>query len=136
MTKTIAILATLDTKGHEASFLRQEIEAFGGKALLIDIGVVGDPTTEPDVRREKVMEAGGTPLADMLAAPTRQDASPVIVAGAKKIVLSLLNDGKIDGILGLGGTQGTPNCTVATVKSCYRPTASSIDLATTMRSSS
>lgn len=111
MTKTIAILATLDTKGQEAAYLRQEIEAFGGKALLIDIGVVGDPATEPDLRREEVMQAGGTTLAKILSDPNRQDASPVMVAGATKIVLSLLSEAKIDGILGLGGTQGTPNCT-------------------------
>lgn len=41
--KNIAILATLDTKADEANFMRGEIEALGGSATLIDIGVVGDP---------------------------------------------------------------------------------------------
>jgi uncharacterized protein (UPF0261 family) len=38
MNRTVAVLATLDTKGAEAEFLRQQIEALGGKALLDDLG--------------------------------------------------------------------------------------------------
>ena len=41
MTKTIAVLATLDTKGQEADYLRERIQAHGCNALLVDIGVVG-----------------------------------------------------------------------------------------------
>ncbi|MFT5633060.1 MAG: hypothetical protein ACI9SQ_000772, partial [Rubritalea sp.] len=43
MSKVIAILATLDTKAAEANLMREEIESLGGKALIIDIGVVGKP---------------------------------------------------------------------------------------------
>ena len=46
MSKIIAILATMDTKGAESHFIRQEIEALGGRTLLIDIGVVGKATIE------------------------------------------------------------------------------------------
>ena len=42
-TKTIVVLATLDTKGTEARYLADKIEEFGHKALLIDTGVVGVP---------------------------------------------------------------------------------------------
>ncbi|SVE54084.1 uncharacterized protein METZ01_LOCUS506938, partial [marine metagenome] len=38
MTKVIAVLATLDTKGQEASFLREQLEKLGSSALVIDIG--------------------------------------------------------------------------------------------------
>ena len=112
MTHTIAILATLDTKGEEANYLREELEALGGRALLIDIGVVGDPGTPPDVPREDIAAAGGKPLAEILAAPTRQDASPIMVAGATAILGRLVDAGEVDGVIGLGGTQGTPNCTL------------------------
>ncbi|MCB9915854.1 MAG: Tm-1-like ATP-binding domain-containing protein [Planctomycetes bacterium] len=109
--KTIAVLATLDTKGEEAQYLREELEALGGRALLVDVGVVGAPGARADVTREEVAAAGGTPLAKLLEHPTRQTASPVMNAGATKLLLEKVAAGEVHGVLGLGGTQGTSNCT-------------------------
>jgi uncharacterized protein (UPF0261 family) len=108
--KTIAILATLDTKGAEADFMRQEIERLGGKALLIDIGVVGKALIEPDISKEVVIEAGGSSLEQLLDHPSRAKTNPVIIAGATKVVLDLQRSGKIHAVLTLGGTQGTSTC--------------------------
>src|SRR5687768_17332791 len=55
---TIAVLATLDTKGEEARFLREQLAELGSKALLVDLGVLGEPVTTADVTREQVAEAG------------------------------------------------------------------------------
>ncbi len=108
--KTIAILATLDTKAAEANFMRQEIESLGGKVLLIDLGVVGDSPIKADISREEIMEAGGSSLAKLLDDPSREKASPVIIAGATRIVLELQKSGRIHAVLTLGGTQGTSTC--------------------------
>ena len=108
---TIAILATLDTKGAEAAYIKDQIELLGGQACLFDMGVVGQPGTTPDVSRDEIAEAGGLPLADILAAPTRQDASPIFIAGTTRILHAKLKAGEIDGVLALGGTQGTSNAT-------------------------
>ena len=112
MTKTIAILATLDTKGAEVRYLREELEALGGRALVIDIGVIGEPGTSPDISKEAVAAAGGKPLEEILSAPTRQEASPVMVAGASALLGAKIKAGEIHGVIGLGGTQGTANCTL------------------------
>ena len=64
--KTIVVLATLDTKGAEAHYLRQQIEKAGDKAWVIDVGVVGQPATTADTSREEVAAAGGRPLAELL----------------------------------------------------------------------
>src|SRR5207247_2309293 len=61
--KTIIVLATLDTKGREAQYLRQCIERRGHRALLVDTGVVGTPAAAADVPREEVAATGGRPLA-------------------------------------------------------------------------
>ncbi len=45
--KTIVVLATLDTKGVEAAYLREQIARFGDAALLVDTGVVGAPPPRP-----------------------------------------------------------------------------------------
>jgi uncharacterized protein (UPF0261 family) len=105
--KTIVVLATLDTKGREAQYLRECIEGRGHRALLIDTGVVGVPAAAADVPREEVAAAGGRPLAELLDRPTREAAAPVMAAGATRIVSALAARGEAHAILSLGGTQGT-----------------------------
>jgi uncharacterized protein (UPF0261 family) len=109
--KTIAVLATLDTKGKEAEFLREQIGKHGLAALIVDVGVIGAPAAKADVTRAEVAEAGGTPLAVLLQKPDRETAAPVMAEGATKIVTRLAAEKKIHGVLGLGGTQGTTLCT-------------------------
>ena len=108
--KTIAILATLDTKAAEADFMRQQIERLGGKALLINIGVLGSSAIEADVTKEEIIEAGGGSYAELMKAPTREKANPFVVAGATKKLLELQQSGAIHGVVSLGGTQGTSTC--------------------------
>jgi uncharacterized protein (UPF0261 family) len=109
--KTIAVLATLDTKGAEAHFLRKQLKELGSKALVVDMGVLGEPASKADVKRKEVARAGGTPLAELVKSPTREAASPVMVAGATKLLLKAIKAGKVDGVIGLGGLQGTAACT-------------------------
>ncbi len=105
--KTIVVLATLDTKGLEAQYLREQIQKLGDKALVVDVGVVGVPATTADITREAVAEAGGVPLAQLLRNPDREVAAPLMADGATKLVTGLAADGKIHGIVAMGGTQGT-----------------------------
>ena len=105
--KTIIVLATLDTKGQEAQYLREQIKLLGDRALVIDTGVVGTPAARADVTRQQVAEAGGMSLDEILENPSREVAAPVMAAGAAKIVSDLVADGKAHGIVAMGGTQGT-----------------------------
>jgi uncharacterized protein (UPF0261 family) len=105
--KTIVVLATLDTKGREAQFLREQIEKFGDKALVVDTGVTGTPGTHPDISREEVAEAGGMSLTKILEHPSRDVAAPVMAEGATQVVTRLAKEGKVHGIVAMGGTQGT-----------------------------
>jgi len=109
--RQIVVLATLDTKGHEAQFLREQIEKAGDTAVVIDTGVTGSPAAKADITRQQVAAAGGTPLAILLQDPDREIAAPLMADGAAKIVCTLLEQGEIHGIIGLGGTQGTTLCT-------------------------
>ena len=90
MGKTIAVLATLDTKGQESNYLREQIEKLGGSAMLIDMGVIGEPQTRTDISREELAAAAGTTLEEILKNPTRQDASPIMVVGATQIIGKLM----------------------------------------------
>ena len=110
MSKVIAILATLDTKAHEAQFMKEEIEALGGAGLIIDVGVVGEAGVSADVSRSEVIAAGGGALEELLLDPSREKANPLVSAGATKILQELQQEGKIHGVVALGGTQGTSTC--------------------------
>jgi uncharacterized protein (UPF0261 family) len=105
--KTIVVLATLDTKGQEAQYLREQIEKTGDNALVIDVGVVGTPAAKADITREEVAEAGGTPLSELLKKPDREVAAPLMANGATQIVAGLAGEGKVHGVVSMGGTQGT-----------------------------
>jgi uncharacterized protein (UPF0261 family) len=107
----IAIIATLDTKGDEAGYLRDRIERCGHSALILDVGVVGEPTVPADISRRQVAQAAGHSLEDLLAEGSRQYAAPIMAAGARQIVAKLVAERKINAIIGLGGTQGTTLCT-------------------------
>lgn len=108
--KTVAILATLDTKADEANFMRTEIETLGGQALLIDLSLVGDSDLKADVTKQEVISAGGGNLHELLVKPNREQSNPFIVAGATKLLLDLQESKKIHAVVTLGGTQGTSTC--------------------------
>lgn len=107
----MVVLATLDTKGEEAEYLRSQIESLGGQAKLIDMGVLGESSITSDVSREEVAAAGGVELSVLLKEPTREMAAPIMAAGATKILLELVRGNRAHAVLGIGGTQGTSSCT-------------------------
>lgn len=107
MAKTIALLATLDTKGAEVAYMRDLIVARGHRALVIDSGLIGEPATKPDISNRAVAEAGGKSLDDLRRHADREEAAPVMAAGATKIIRKLADDGEVHALVALGGTQGT-----------------------------
>lgn len=110
MSKTIALLITLDTKGQEAAFLAEKIQERGHKAMMIDIGVVGTPKVEPNYNREKVISRGGGSISELLINPTREKSNPFVVAGAISILSQAIAQDTVHAVIGLGGTQGTTTC--------------------------
>lgn len=112
MTKTIAIIGALDTKGVEFGFLKAEIEKRGFKTLVINTGVF-DPMFPPDVTAEEIAEAGGAKLADLVAKKDRGEAMAVMTRGATAITKKLYAEGKFDGILSAGGSGNTVMATAA-----------------------
>jgi uncharacterized protein (UPF0261 family) len=109
--RTIAILATLDTKGAEAQFIRNQIEARGHRALVIDTGLMGDPTVACDISNREIAAAGGGSLDELRQHADREESGPLMAAGASKIIGEKAASGDIHALIGLGGTQGTTLCT-------------------------
>jgi uncharacterized protein (UPF0261 family) len=107
-TRTIVIVATLDTRGDEVAFLKELIENKGPSVITVDVGVLGSPYMPGDFIREEVAEAGGQSLQQLVEAANagadRKQATDVMIAGARRIVADLHSAGKLDGILSLGGS--------------------------------
>ena len=113
MTKTVVIVGALDTKGQEFAFVKALIEAAGVKTLVVDFGVLGAPAFEPDIQREVVAAAGGGHWPDLASGEHKDEAMKVMARGLAAVVRQLYDEGRLDGILGMGGSGGTSIATTA-----------------------
>ena len=113
MSKTVVIVGALDTKGKEFAFVKDLIQKEGVKTITVDFGVMGKPDFQPDVPREEVAQAGGGDIAHLAAGDHKDEAMRVMADGLKAVVSKLYADGKLDGILGMGGSGGTSIATTA-----------------------
>ena len=113
MAKTVAIIAALDTKGEEARLIRDYLAAQGLTPLVVDVGVLGQPTIPSDVSRAEVANAGGTPLDDLVRSQDKAQAMDVMTRGAAVVAQRLYANQRLDGIVGIGGSAGTAIATSA-----------------------
>lgn len=104
---TIAVLGTLDTKGREHAFVAERIRARGHATLLIDVGTGGEPAVTPDVSRKEVAAAAGIDLATILARGDRGECVSAMSRAAPRILERFVADGRIHGVISLGGGGGT-----------------------------
>ena len=108
MSKTVAMIGAFDTKGAEYAFLREQILAHGHEVLAINTGVLGTTDLFPvDVEADELAAAGGADLAALRDAADRGEAMKAMVHAAALLVRRLYDEGRFDGIIGMGGTGGT-----------------------------
>jgi uncharacterized protein (UPF0261 family) len=110
---TIAILATLDTKGKEVDYMKNLLEAQGHSAILIDVGPLGPPGVPPDISNEETARWAGWELSNLIQTEERGRIMEEMGKGATKALLLLFQYGKIDGVIGLGGNQGSAIASMA-----------------------
>ncbi len=113
MAATVVLVGTLDTKGVEYDYLRSRLRERGVDVVLVDAGVMGEPLAQPDVGREEVARAAGAEVADLAASGDRGAAVETMARGAAEIVKRLRAEGRLDGILALGGSGGSAIATYA-----------------------
>jgi uncharacterized protein (UPF0261 family) len=110
---TVVLLGTLDTKGVEYAFLRDRLLERGAEVLVVDAGIHEPVGLEPDVSRHEVARAGGADVAELAAAGDRGAAVTAMAAGAEQVVQRLHAEGRLAGILALGGSGGSSIATRA-----------------------
>ncbi len=100
--KSVYLVATLDTKGPEAAFVRDRLKALGVPVVLVDAGCMGPPAVPADIPREKVFDAAG-----MKALGDRGKAVAAAAEGAAKLAREAHARGELAGVLGIGGSAGS-----------------------------
>lgn len=107
MGRVIAILVMAEEKWQEADFLRQEIEARGFGTMMLDMGLTGEPQGRCDITRGEVIRASGRSPEEVALISDRGKRMPMMVEGASQKMRQLYSEGKVDGIISIGGTTGT-----------------------------
>lgn len=109
----MVILGTLDTKGDEIRFMKGLMESKGHMATIVDVGPLGPPIADPDISNEKVARWGGCGLQSLLQTPERGQIMRVMGEGAARCLLDLYRTNRLDGVIAVGGNQGTAIASIA-----------------------
>ncbi|MDR1932941.1 MAG: Tm-1-like ATP-binding domain-containing protein [Spirochaetales bacterium] len=107
MKKRIAVISTMDTKAAEAEFISGIIRARGHEPVLIDVGPLSRPECAADYSNLDVAGYAGKDLRRLIKTGPRDKIMRNMAIGAEKILQKLYAEGTLDGVLGLGGNQGS-----------------------------
>jgi len=105
--KTILIVSTLDTKGLETLYLRDKIRELGKMPVVLDISMRQPECLDADISVQEVAKAGGSSFEEILASKERPKNTAIMTKGAQTIALNMWKEGRLDGIIGIGGSTGS-----------------------------
>lgn len=109
---SVVLIGTLDTKATEVAFVRDRLREAGVPVLVADAGTF-DPPFPADISNAELFAAAGVKLDDVRRANDRGKAVELAARGAEQIARRLHAEGKLSGVLGLGGSAGTTIATAA-----------------------
>ena len=105
--KTILIVGTFDTKDDELRYIADCIRGQGGGTLTMDVSVLGDPAEPCDFSKHEVAESGGHSIREAIESADENSAMQIMAKGASALASRLAAEGRVDGVVALGGTMGT-----------------------------
>ena len=105
--KTILVVGTYDTKDDELNYMCDCIRGQGGNVLSMDISVLGDPSEPTDYSKHDVAEEGGSSIQAAIDSGDENTAMQIMARGGAALALRLYREGKVHGVVVLGGTMGT-----------------------------
>ena len=100
----VAIIATLDTKGPEVAYLRDQLIRLGVATMVVDTGILGEPLgIVPDVTRAQLAERGGMTLEGLQTVGSRGKAVTLMREFVTEFVREQYAAGEIIGGISVGG---------------------------------
>lgn len=104
----LLIIATMDTKGPEALYLRDTLKNLGGKPLMMDLSMRNrDRVSESDISASETAKTGGCSLEELSRSRDMTTNMKYMINGAVNITQKLVSEGKVSGVIGIGGCTGT-----------------------------
>lgn len=103
----ILIIGTVDTKSDEIAYLRERVVIAGGKAVIMDVGVLGRGGFTPDISNAEVAHAAGVTLQQVMDTGDENMSMIMMARGATLLATEMRAAHQMDGLLALGGTMGT-----------------------------
>ena len=107
MKNTVLLIATFDTKEAEAGYLKECIESRGVGVLTMDAGILSSPRGTIDITREEVAQCGGSSIEALLALEDKGACIANMRRGASVCCRQLYEEGRFQGVISIGGGQGT-----------------------------
>jgi uncharacterized protein (UPF0261 family) len=107
MPKSVLVISTLDTKGQETLYLKDKLRTIGLSPILMDISGRGSNIDGIDVPAARVAEAGGGNFDEMKNSRDRTRITNIMMAGGSRIAADLLAEGRLAGVIALGGSTGS-----------------------------
>lgn len=104
---TVVLLGSLDTKGEEYRFARDQLHALGMQTVVVDTATVGSPGLAADVSAAEVAAAGGADLETLRTEHDRAGAVAAMSRGATVVLARLRAAGRLDAAFALGGSGNT-----------------------------
>ncbi|MHB8064057.1 MAG: Tm-1-like ATP-binding domain-containing protein, partial [Ruminiclostridium sp.] len=105
MGKTIAIIATLDTKEAEVAFIKKMIERLGCKTFIIDVGARSSSII-PDIGPKDVAREACRDWKCIYDVP-KHEMILGLLEGIALLMPRLYEEGKFSAVLSIGGAQNT-----------------------------
>ena len=103
--RAVLVIGTLDTKGPEIAFLRDELRAHEVTPIVVDVGSF-EPPWRPDIDRSAVAFLADKQQATSEGCETRAVAIEVMMDGIRRLTRELFSSGRICGMIGIGGSSG------------------------------
>ena len=107
--KGIVIVCNLDTRGEDIVFVKDVIAGRGHQPILLDFSMEEPPPFPGDITTEEVAARGGLPIG-VVREKYRSDRDAATrnqIEGAAALVGELVEQGKVHGIIGIGGGTST-----------------------------
>ena len=109
---SVVVMGTLDTKRASLAFLAREVAETGCRVLVMDVSTSRAVDLPGGVAAELVAPAASEELARFRMLPRGEAVEAMSRAAAARLA-SLVADGRVQGVVGVGGSGGTTICAAA-----------------------
>lgn len=102
----VAVLMTLNSKGEEARFVSDALSRAGVRPWVVDLSLRPYSNGGAVVTGGELAQRGGSSW-EALAKLDRGQAGEIMVTGGIQVLLERFNAGKLSGVIGVGGANGS-----------------------------